>query len=153
MVKVRRNSYNGCMKRRRELGPRKERNRSALIKFLLLALLAAVIGVTLSVLVYTQIETPQAEDRNEGFNDRTNEPAAKPPPLREAPPAGARQAPLAQDEKKPSGVPVLGVVFGFLVLATVMTVLGLVFFGVRAYLLGIKVQQSLTQSRGKLRRT
>ena len=56
------------VKRRREIGPKQIRNRSALVKFVLLAVAAAVIGSVLFVLADRWIGPPPKADSEEEFS-------------------------------------------------------------------------------------
>ena len=106
--------YDEIMKRRRELEPKREKNRTALIKFLWWALVAAVIGGLLTYLSYRLGGKPPA---TEGGGDE--------------------QPKISFLSQFPA----------MLLAATIMTVLGLVFFGVRAYLMGTKARFSLQHHR------
>ena len=99
------------MKRRREIGPKREKNRSALIKYIIFAIIAAVVGSGLAVL------------------------------------ADHFKAPPADDEE--ISLSFFHYVFVMIVMATIMSVLGLLFFGVRAYLTGSKARHSMLSSRNK----
>jgi hypothetical protein len=120
------------MKRRREFGPKREKNRSALIKFILLALLVAVGGSGLAYLAHSQIEPVPA--------------TSAPDPLDPCAPVSGNS-----EENGPK-VSFFQYLFVFILMATIMAVLGLLFFGVRAYLTGTKVRYSLAHSRGKIKR-
>ena len=99
------------MKRRREIGPKRKKNRSALIKYIIYALIAAIVGSGLAVLA-DHFKTPPT------------------------------------DEEKVS-LSFFHYVFVMIVMATIMSVLGLLFFGIRAYLTGSKVRHSMLSSRNK----
>jgi len=99
------------MKRRREIGPKKQKNRAGLIKFALLALAAGICGGGLAYLLHRLIG-PGAEE----------------------------------------GPTLLHQLPGMLVAVTVLVVLGLLFFGVRKYLMGTKVRDSFQKSRMKIKR-
>lgn len=101
------------MKRRRKLGPKKQKNRPALIRFLLYALGAATLGGALTYLLYHLIG-PRPTDA-ENFSWRHSLP-------------------------------------GMLATLTLLAVLALIFFGVRAYLTGTKVRHSLASTRLKIKR-
>jgi len=106
------------MKRRRELEPKREKNRSALIKFLLYALIAAIVGGGLTYLSYRLLGSIEGE-----------------PPATEA--GGDAQPKISMLSQVPA----------MLLAASIMTVLGLLFFGVRAYLMGTKSRFTLQQNR------
>jgi len=112
------------MKRRREIGPKRQKNRTALIKFLLWALVAAVVGSTLTYLCYRL------------FGSTPLEPAAS----------------EAGPEAKNAGS-LLSWIHTMLLAATIITVLALVFFGIRAYLMGIKARFTLQSGRMKIKRS
>lgn len=110
--------YHAAMKkRRREIGPKKEKNLPALLRFAGIALLVAVVGVVIAWLLGRLIG---------------------PAPV------------VATDEEK--AVSVFYYLPGMLVIATVLAVLALLFFGVRAYMMGTKVRQSIQQGRMKIKR-
>jgi hypothetical protein len=104
--------YNPDMKRRRTLGPKREKNRSALVKFLLWALVAAVAGIALNRLLAYLLR---------------------------------RFAPNADPTSLLAHLPDMMGILAFLV------VLALVFFGVRAYLSGLKARYSLQHNRLKIK--
>ena len=103
------------MKRRRELGPKKISNRRALRRYLLFALLAAVVGAGLAYLAYYLL-------------------GLLPEPEPDSTALLYRQLP------------------GMIGIVTAITVLALVFFGVRAYMMGKKVRHTLQSSRQKFKR-
>ena len=53
------------MKRRREIGPKKLKNRSALIKYLIFAFLAGLVGSALAWLAHTYIGPPVEKSEEE----------------------------------------------------------------------------------------
>ena len=110
--------YDEIMKRRRELEPKREKNRSALIKFLGWALLALVVGGLLTYLSYRLFGSTGGE-----------------PPVTDT--GGDEQPKISMLSQIPA----------MLLAATIMTVLALVFFGIRAYLMGTKARFSLQQNR------
>ncbi len=102
------------MKRRRDLGPKKIKNRRVLIKFIIWAVVAAVVGAGLAYLAYYLLGLLPAVDPEKGTSV-------------------IRQLP------------------GMLVIVTILTVIGILFFGVRGYLSGSKVRHSLQSSRVKFK--
>ncbi len=110
------------MKRRREIGPKRQKNRPALIKFIIWSLIAAVIGVSLTYLSY-KLVGPDVSAAADAPQNAENEGSF-----------------LAQ-------IPAM------ILAATIMTVLALVFFGVRAYLMGTKVRFTLQSGRKKFKRS
>jgi len=120
------------MKRRREIGPKREKNRRALVKFILLALLVAIVGGGLAYLAYTMIEANPIARDNDGVKDTA--------------------ADNNSTDKEKAKMPFFQYVFVMIVMATIMGVLGMLFFGMRAYMMGTKVRHSLTRSRGQIKR-
>ena len=112
------------MKRRREIGPKRQKNRPALIKFIIWSLVAAVIGFALTYLSYKLVGLV------------TDASAA----------ADASQ----NDENQGS---FLTQIPAMILATTIMTVLALVFFGVRAYLMGTKARFTLQSGRKKFKRS
>lgn len=107
------------MKRRREIGPKKAKNRPALIRFLILAAVVAIGGGVLTWQV------------------------------------GRLAGPMPSEEQLADGE---GLSFwhkmpALMLLITLVATLALVFFGVRAYQIGIKARQSLQSGRMKVRRS
>ena len=104
------------MKRRRELGPKREKNRPALIRFLIYALIAAIAGAVLAYVTDWLLgEPPKVEPEQDV-------------PLRFRFP-------------------------GMILIAAAVTVLALIFFGVRAYMMGTKKRLALQSRRMKLKRS
>jgi len=149
------------MKRRRTIGPKKEKNKSALIKFVLLAVLAAVVGSSLCYVSHLLIKEPSvAQEANQtdgGIATKSvsnqksgNESKVPPKPAKNRRDNNDTGAASAEKENNLSFFHYL---FALLVMATIMTVVGLLFFGVRAYLTGTKVRHTLSRDRGRIKRS
>ncbi|MCP4711522.1 MAG: hypothetical protein GY869_23125 [Planctomycetes bacterium] len=106
------------MKRRRELEPKREKNRSALIKYLCWALAAVVVGGLLTYFSYRLFGSTMGET-----------------------------AVVESGSDEQPQISMLSQIPAMLLAATIMTVLALVFFGVRAYQTGTKARFSLQQNR------
>ncbi|MBN1766283.1 MAG: hypothetical protein JW860_13570 [Sedimentisphaerales bacterium] len=129
------------MKPRRELGPKKVKNRSALIKYMLFALIAAVIGTILTCLTYSMIPAPSAETPTALNNTPTSDtPAANPGDQADE---GASSA----SKKDHNKLSIFNFFFVIFLTATIITVVGLLFFGVRAYMMGVQVRHSMLSNR------
>ncbi len=103
------------MKRRREIGPKKIKNRNTLVKYILCAVAVALVGLGLVYLAH-KFTSPQQN--------------------------------VAGDTNTTSGkVPLLQLLPGIILVATLLAVLGVLFFGVRAYLSGIKARHSILVGR------
>jgi len=148
------------MKRRRAIGPKKEKNRPALIKFILLAAFSAVVGSGLCYVSHLLIieysisqEASQADDdivtkpisnQKDGDEKKTSSKAVE--KQRED-----EDADIASAEKG-NNLSFFHYLFALLVMATIMTVVGLLFFGVRAYLTGTKIRHALSRGRSRIKR-
>ncbi len=155
-----RDGYNTAMKRRRTIGPKKEKNKSALIKFVLLAVLAAVVGSGLCYVSHLLIKEPsvvQGASQADGdiaikpVSNQKSENESKAPPKpaknrRDNNDTGAASA------EKENNLSFFRYIFALLVMATIMTVVGLLFFGVRSYLTGTKVRHTLSRGRSRIKR-
>jgi len=104
------------MTARREIGPKIVRNKSALKRYILTALLAAAAGAVLAGGIYYLI----------GFLSA---------------PKGEQSTSLIYQ------LP------GMILLVTVLTVMGILFFGFRAYFMGHKSRRSFLSSRMKIKRS
>lgn len=102
------------MKRRREIGPKRQKNRSALIKYIIIALTVALTGAILAYAASWLIGAEPAPP-----NDTTE--TAQPSFLTNLP--------------------------GTILVLTLMAVLGVLFFGARAYMTGTKARHSLLTAR------
>ena len=105
------------MKRRRDLGPKKQKNTAALKRFILWAVVAAVAGSLLAWLAHYLLGL----------------------------------LPTRQDSEK--GLSLIRQLPGMLLIVTSLTVLALLFFGTRAYLMGLKVRHTLQNKRMKIKRS
>ena len=119
--------YNVFMKRRREFGPKKQKNRPALIKFIILAMIVAVVGSGLACLVYMLIGEPPTP--------------AEPDPVPTENGSTSPENGTSEDISFFYRLPVL------IVMVTAFAVLALLFFGIRAYLTGIQVRHAMLKSR------
>jgi len=108
------------MKRRREISPKMVRNKRALVKYVLLAVLVGVCG---SGLTYLAGRSGGGEQSVDG------------------------------DSAVGTWAGILKTISGGLLLATVVGTVGLVFFGVRAYLMGTKGRFSLQSNRMKIKKS
>ena len=106
------------MKRRRNIGPKTRKNRSALIKFLALAVVVALVGSALAYLTHRL----------------------------------SRAAADVEQESPSWAVGLLSHVSTILILVTLVATVGLIFFGVRAFLTGSKARHNLQASRMKLKK-
>lgn len=103
------------MKSRRKIGPKKQRNRRALLKYLFFAFLAILVGVGLWWVLRFFIGPAPLEDGGES-------------------------------------VSILYRLPGMVLILTILIVLGFLFFGIRGYMMGIRLRRSVQSSRMKLRR-
>lgn len=121
------NCYTVVMKRRREFGPKKQKNRSALIKFIILAAIVAVVGSGLACLIYMLIGEPPVT-------------------------AGSDPVPTETGSASPGNDTSKDISFlyrlpGLIAIVTAFAVLALLFFGIRAYLTGVQVRHAMLKSR------
>ena len=148
------------MKRRREIGPKKEKNRPALIKFILLAALAAVVGSGLCYVSHLLIKEPSiVQEASQADGDIAAKPISnqkdgdekKTSPKTVEKQREDKDTDIASAEKG-NNLSFFHYLFALLVMATIMTVVGLLFFGVRAYLTGTKVRHTLSRGRSRIKR-
>jgi hypothetical protein len=101
------------MKRRREIGPKIQRNRGILIRYILGALATAVVG-TASIIVLQRVIGPS--------------------------------------QAEPGKTSHLQIVPDIILAATILIVLGLGFFGVRGYMMGIRKREGVQRGRMKIKK-
>lgn len=148
------------MKRRRTIGPKKEKNKSALLKFVLLAAVAAIVGSGLCYASHLLIrEFSIDQEASQPGSDIVAEPISSQKDGDEKKTSSKAVEKQRKDEdtdatsaEKKSNLSFFHYLFAMLVMATIMTVVGLLFFGVRAYLTGTKVRHTLSRSRSRIKR-
>jgi hypothetical protein len=101
------------MKRRREIGPKIQKNTGLLIRYALIAVGAAAVGVVLMILLQKYI------------------------------------GPSTADDAKKS---VLHLIPDVVLAVTIFAVLGLLFFGIRGYMMGVRSWQPFQRGRMKIKR-
>jgi len=152
------------VKRRRTIGPKKEKNKSALLKFVLLAVVAAIVGSGLCYTSHLLIKEPSiAQKASQADSDIVAEPVSSQKDGDEKKTSSKdmekdmekqredEDADATSAEKK-NNLSFFHYLFALLVMATIMTVVGLLFFGVRAYLTGTKVRHTLSRGRSRIKR-
>ena len=148
------------MKRRRTIGPKKEKNKSALLKFVLLAAVAAIVGSGLCYASHLLIRDPSiSQEESQAGSDIVAEPISSQKDGDEKKTSSKTVEKQREDEdaettsvEKKNNLSFFHYLFALLVMATIMTVVGLLFFGVRAYLTGTKVRHTLSQGRSRIKR-
>jgi hypothetical protein len=148
------------MKRRRTIGPKKEKNKSALLKFVLLAVVAAIVGGSLCYVSHLLINKPSiVREANQADGDIVAEPISSQKDG-DKKKTSSKVVEGQREEDDTDATPVenknnlsfFHYLFALLVMATIMTVVGLLFFGVRAYLTGTKVRHTLSWGRSRIKR-
>ena len=148
------------MKRRRTIGPKKEKNKSALLKFILLAVAAAIVGGSLCYASHLLIREPSIDlEVSQASSDIVAEPISSQKDGDEKKTSSKTVGKQREDEdadatsaEKKNNLSFFHYLFALLVMATIMTVVGLLFFGVRAYLTGTKVRHTLSRGRSRIKR-
>ena len=148
------------MKRRRTIGPKKEKNKSALLKFVLLAVVAAIVGGGLCYVSHLLIREPSIDqEASQADGDIVAEPISSQKDGDEKKTSSKTVEKQREDEdtdatsaEKKNNLSFFHYLFALLVMATTMTVVGLLFFGVRAYLTGTKVRHTLSRGRSRIKR-
>ena len=148
------------MKRRRTIGPKKEKNKSALLKFVLLAVVAAIVGSGLCYASHLLIrDLSISQEASQADSDIVAEPISSQKDGGEKKTFSKTVKKQQEDEdadatsaEKKNNLSFFHYLFALLVMATIMTVVGLLFFGVRAYLTGTKVRHTLSRGRSRIKR-
>ncbi len=148
------------MKRRRTIGPKKEKNKSALLKFVLLAAVAAIVGSGLCYVSHLLIREPSINQKaSQADGDIATKPISNQKDGDEKETSSKDVEKQRKDEdtdvasaEKKNNLSFFHYLFALLVMATIMTVVGLLFFGVRAYLTGTKVRHTLSRGRSRMKR-